>query len=114
MDHVDRGEQDDREQNIHRRPGNRDEKTMPARVVHEFPRIVGAGVHGIFAAHLDVATERDCVDPIIRFASAETNEALSEADGELLHTHSEPLGHGVVAELVDQDHETQDANNGNE
>ena len=65
-------------------------------------------VHGILAAHLDVAAERDRVDAVVGLAAAEADQPLAEADGELLHPHAQPLGHGIVAKLVDQDHEAQD------
>ncbi len=71
-------------------------------------------IHRVLAAHLDVAAERDRVDPVVGLALAEADQPLAEADGELLHPHPQPLGHRVVAELVDQDHEAQDRNHGDE
>ncbi len=71
-------------------------------------------IHGILAAHLDVAAQRDRVDAVVRLAPAEANQPLAEADGELLHPHPEPLGHRKVAELVNQNHEAQNGNHGDE
>ena len=71
-------------------------------------------IHRILAAHLDVAAQRDRVDAVVGLALAESDQPLAEADGKLLHPHPEPLGHGVVAELVDQDHEAQNGNYRNE
>src|ERR1700676_1175331 len=81
-------------------------------MIHELAGIVGALVHRILAAHLDVATERDRVDSIVGVAFAEADQPLAESDGELLPPPppAQPLGHGIVAELVDQDHETQYGN----
>ena len=59
MHHVDRGEENDGQQDIHGRPGDGDEEAVPAGMIHELARIVGTLVHGIFAAHLDVAAERE-------------------------------------------------------
>ena len=86
---------------------------MPAGVIHEFPGIISALIHRVLPAHLDVAAKRNGIDPVIRFALAEANEPLAESNGELLDAHPEPFGHGVVAELVDQDHEAEDGNHRN-
>ena len=113
---IDDGEQRDREQNVHHRAGNGDKKAVPARMVHELGGIVGVLVHRIFAAHLHIAAERDGGDAVIGVAAAETDEALAEADGKHLDAHAQPLGHGIVAELVDEDHEPENYNhrdNGN-
>ena len=83
-------------------------------MIHELARIVRALVHGVLAAHLDVAAERDGVDSIVGVAFAEADKPLAESNGELLHPHSQPLGHAIVAELVDQDHEAQNRNHRNE
>jgi hypothetical protein len=79
-------------------------------MIHELPRIVRPLVHGILATHLDVAAEWNRIDAIVSFAPTEADETLAEANGELLHPYTQPLGHGVVAEFVYQNHETQDGN----
>ena len=112
MHHVDRGEQNDRQQDVHGRSGDGDQEAVPAGVIHELPGIVGALIHGILAAHLDVAAEWDGVDAIVGLAAAESDQPSAEADGELLDAHPEPLSHGEVAKLVDQDHEAQDGDDG--
>ena len=87
---------------------------MPARVIHELPRIVCTRIHRVLAAHLDVPAKRNRVNAVVGLTLSEANQPLAEANGELLHPHSQPLGHGVVAKFVDQDHEAQDGNYGNE
>ena len=69
--------------------------------------IAGALVHGILAAHLHVTAQRNGVDAIVGFAFAEADQPLAESDGELLHANAQQLGHGIVAELVDQNHEPE-------
>ena len=64
-------------------------------------------IHGVFAAHLDVAAQRQYVDAVVGVAPPETKQAFAEADGKLLHPDTQQLGHGVMAELVNQDHESQ-------
>ena len=70
-------------------------------------------IHRIFAAHLDVAAERNGVDAVVGFAAAEAHKPFAESNGELLHAHAQQLGHGIVAELVDQDHEAKDGDHRN-
>ena len=89
MHHEHAGEQHDRQQNVHYRAGDGDQKTVPARVIHELARIVGVAVHRVLATHLDVAAQRDSVDPVIGLALTETDQTLAEADGELLHPHTQ-------------------------
>ena len=114
MHHVDGGEQNDRQQDVHRGSRYGDQEAVPAGMIHEFARIIRALVHGILAAHFDVAAERDGVDAIVGLAFAETHQPLAESDGELFHAHAQPLGHHIVAKLVDQDHEAEDCNHRNE
>ena len=87
---------------------------MPAGVIEEFLGIVGTLIHWVLAAHLDVTAQRNGIDPVVRITPAEPDEPFPEADGELLHPYPEPLRYGVVAELVDQNHEAQDGNYGDE
>ncbi len=112
MHHVHGGKQEDGQQNIHRRAGNRNQEAVPPRVGHELGRIAGALVHGILAAHLHVAAQRDGVDAIVGVALAEADQPLAESNGELLHPDPQQLGHGIVAELVDQNHEAQNHSHG--
>ncbi len=111
MHHVDRGEKENRQQDVHGRTGDGDQEAVPPRMVHELAGIVGALIHRILAAHLDVAAERQQVDAIVGFPSAEADQALAESNGELLYAHPQQLGHGKMAELVDQDHEPQNWDN---
>ena len=65
-------------------------------------------VHRILATHLHVAAERNGVDAVIGLASPDAEQTFSESNSELLHTHAQQLGDGIVAELVDQNHESED------
>ena len=53
-----------------------------------------------------VAAKRNGVDAVVGLTIAETHQPLAESDCELLHPDPEQLGHRVMAELVDQNHET--------
>ena len=114
MHHVDAGEQEDGQQDVHGGAGDGDEEAMPARVIEKLAGIVGAIVHGILAAHFDVTTQRDRADAVIGVTLAEAEQAFSETDGEHLDPDPQPLGHGVVTEFVDQDHEPEDDDDGNQ
>src|SRR5580704_2992834 len=80
---------------------------MPSRMIHELARIIGARVDRILAGHFDVTAERDRGDAVVGLAPAEAEQARTEADGKNLNPHSQPLGYGEVAELMDQNHEAQ-------
>ena len=45
---------------------------------------------------------------------AEAEQALAEADREHLDPDAEPLGHRIVAELMDQDHEAENDDDGDQ
>src|SRR5208282_1975572 len=73
----------------------------------KLPRITGAVVHGVFARHLYVTAERNGADAIVGIALGETQQTLAEADGKHFYADAEILGCGVVAELMNQDHESK-------
>jgi len=81
---------------------------MPAGVRHELGGIVRMRVHGILTAHFHVTAQRDRADAVVGIAPAKAKKPFTESNRENLHPDPEPLGHRVMAELVDQDHETQD------
>ena len=114
MHHVNGGEQENCQQNVHRRAGNRDQKAVKAGMRHKLGRIARALVHGILAAHLHVSAQRQDVDAIVCVAPAEANQPLAESNGKLLHADAEQLGHGEVAKFVDQDHEAKDHSDGSD
>src|SRR4029077_7898342 len=93
---------DERQQNVHYRAGNRNQKTLPARVAHEFAGIAGAGLHGVLARHLYVAAEGQEADAIVSVATAEADQALAESQTEDLNPDLEKLGHRVVSQLMDE------------
>ena len=45
---------------------------------------------------------------------AEAEQALAEADGEDLDPHSQPFGNGIMAKFMDQDHESEDDDDGDQ
>src|SRR5208282_1552314 len=73
----------------------------------KFSRIAGAVIHGIFARHLHVTAERNGADAIVGIPFGETQQTLAEADGKDLYADAEILGRGVMAELMNQDHESE-------
>src|ERR1019366_666907 len=73
----------------------------------KLPRIAGAVVHGVLARHLHVTAQRNGADAIVGLSFLEAQQTLAKADGEHFHPDAEILGSGVVAELVNQDHESE-------
>ena len=110
--HVNNGQQADRQHDVHERPGNGNQKAVPARMRQKFPRIAGALIHGILAAHLHIAAQRQQIDAVVRLAFLKANQAGAKSNGKLLHANAQQLGHGKVAELVDQNHESKNDGNG--
>ena len=106
--HVNDGQQADGEQIFMERAGDGDQEAMPARMRQELPGIAGALIHGILAAHFHVAAERNGADAVVGVAAAEAEQALAKSDGENLDAHAQQLGDRVMAEFMDQNHESQD------
>jgi hypothetical protein len=69
------------------------------------PGSSGALIHGILAAHLDVAAERDRVDAVVGFAPAESRSVACRNRWRTAPLARPALGGRIVAKLVDQDHE---------
>src|SRR5213079_368622 len=89
MPRVHRSQQEDCKQNIHRWAGNSDQETVPARMRHELARIAAALVHGVHARHLHISAERECVTTIVGLSPAESDRALANSSGEVLHSHTQ-------------------------
>src|SRR5271167_501578 len=61
----------------------------------------------VLARHFYVSAERQGADAVIGFAFAETGQPLAKPDGKYVYSDSKKLGGGVMAELVNQDHDSQ-------
>ena len=79
-DHVNGGEQPNRQEDIHGGPGYSNNEALPARVGEELAGIPRALVHGILARHLHVAAQRDRTDAVIGFTLAETQQASAKTN----------------------------------
>ena len=79
-DHVDGGEQPNRQEDVHGGPGYSNNEALPARVGEELAGIPGALVHGILTRHLHVATQRDGTDAVIGLTLAETQQASAKTN----------------------------------
>src|SRR5947208_15028705 len=108
MPRVHRSQQEDCKQNIHRWAGNGDQEAVPARMRHELARMAAALVHGVLARHLHIPAERECVKAIIRVSPSESDQPFAKSNGELLDSHSQRVGYGVITKLADQQHESND------
>ncbi len=60
---------------------------------------------GVFACHFYKAAKGKQADLVVRVAILDAEQARAKADGEGLHADAAELGHGKVAELVDDHHD---------
>ena len=58
-DHEEAGEHRHGQNDVHGRPGEQDDQTLPARLALETARIAGVLVAGLLAHHLDVAAQQN-------------------------------------------------------
>src|SRR5215469_12162335 len=114
MNHEHARHDTNRQQDIHGGSSDGDQKTLPPRMRHKLARISGASVHRVLARHLDVAAKRKSADAVIGIAATESKQALAEAERKDLDAHSAQFGHGVVTELVHQDHYSQHEGHGHD
>src|SRR3974390_2876892 len=62
----------------------------------------------VFARHLDVAAQGQGTDAVIGIAFAEAQHTLTKAERKDVYPNTTEFGGGVVAELVDQDQDSQE------
>ena len=104
---LDPGHENDRDQghgedDVHRRPRQIDQESLPPWLVQKFPRIRG-DLPRIFATQLDVAAERQKRDSIVGLTPLKAEEALAEAQRKGQDLGLEGLGDEEVTRLVNED-----------
>src|SRR5277367_21699 len=107
MHHENASPQAEGKQNVHERACQSDDETLPAGMGQELPRIAGTVIHGVFARHLNVAAQGQNVDAIVGAVFGEANQTLAEPDGELLNPDAKKFGGSIVAELMNENHESE-------
>ncbi len=93
------------QQDIHGRPGERNDHALPARLLQEAAGIAGAFIARLLARHLHVAAEQKRGEAEIGFAFFEAEQPRAETEAEGLHLDVEKSRRPVMTELMDQDHD---------
>ena len=78
--HVDCGDERHRDQQIHERSGEKDQKALPFRLRQKLPRIARLILFGRIAGHAHVAAEGDEGDAVIGVSTLESEQPLTEAE----------------------------------
>src|SRR5690606_19571310 len=117
---------DDRENEIRNRPCRNHSRALIERfemeemrplLVRDGAELVAIGnARGIFiASEFHIAAKRypahlpACAMPVIP-----ADDLAAKTDGECIHLHAKPAGHGEVAELMEKHHDGQHKEKGNE
>ena len=74
---------------------------------HELAGVARTRLHRILASHLDVAAQGKSANAVIGIPAAETKQTLAEPERENINAHAAKFGYRIVAELVDEDHDSQ-------
>src|SRR5205823_3240102 len=93
------------EQEIGCRAGERDRRLLPRRLLEKpAPAILRRKLlEGIVARELDVSAQRQERDAVLRLAPLHAEEARTEADREPQRLHTKPLADEEMPELVEED-----------
>src|SRR6267142_661601 len=110
--------EDDRGQDeVHPGTGEHDQEPGPERLEREGL----VGIEGgraaalqrvLLAHHLHVTAHRNCRQTVLGLLAAPAQEHWAEADGEPLDSDAGPAGHEEVTELVDEDQDADDDDEG--
>ncbi len=112
-DAVDHGDEDDGQEDVHDRAHRHDQEPGPAALRHH---VVGGELPARFehplAQELDVAAHGDQADAVVRIPLLDAEKAFSVPEGERLDPDADELGHEEVPELVDEDEDAEDDEEG--
>src|SRR5579883_3595015 len=104
MLHEQPGEQNNGQDHVHRGPRQRDQQPLPAWFGDKTARI-GGFFSGLIAGHFDIAAQnRQRGKAEIGFPVLESEKPRAKAKTESFHFHVEQPGDGKVAQLMEQDH----------
>ena len=104
LHHVKPGEYADRQHDIHERPGEGDDQSLPAGLGQNAPRILGVFVGGLLTRHLDVTAQGKDGKSVIGFAAAKAEQARAKSEAERFYLDIEIAGCPKMAQLMDIDH----------
>ncbi len=106
--HVDSGDQENGQDDVHGGAGEGDQDALPAGLGEEFVGIAFAVFQRIIAGHFDVAAQGEAADAVVGVAALPAPEAGAEADGENFDADAEGFGDDEMSPFVDEDHDAED------
>src|SRR4051812_7520123 len=74
---------------------------------HELSRITGTRFHGVLAGHPHIPAQRNGAYAVVGFTLAKSRQPGAKSNRKHLDPHTKPFGHGVVAKLMYQDHDSK-------
>src|SRR6185312_1491735 len=110
--HVHAGKNRKGKNDVHGWSGNRDNEPLPARVAHELTSVPGTVFHRVFTGHLYVPADWKEADPVVCATFVKANQPLAKSEAEYFNPDVEQLGHGVVAELMDENQHAEHKDDG--
>ena len=112
--HVNAGDENHGQDDVHRRTGQGDQNALPSRFGQELVGVALAVFERVVAGHFHVAAQRQSAQAVIGVAAFVSPEARAEADGKNLDAHAKGFGNDEMSPLVHQDHDAEDNRNGND
>ncbi len=110
-------EQQNRHHQIHSRPRNRNQRSLPPLLAHHLvrrtrrPFFAGVDLHQILSRHPHISTERQRANSVIRRAAFPTKQARPKSNRKHIHAYAKQTRHNEMAPLVDQNHHAQHQHN---
>ena len=109
--HQDHRNQDDCQNDIHRRSGQIDHNPLPAWLVEEVLGVVG-DLGGVLTTQPDVAAQGHDGDAIVGLSPSNSPDLLAKSERKGQNPDPKGLGHQQVSRLVDKDDDPQGEDKG--
>src|SRR5208283_868148 len=107
-------QQYNRKNQIHRRPRERNHRTLPTLLAHQFVRqtfrrlFPGINITDVLPRHAHVSAQGQCAHTPVRRPALDPKKPRSKPNRENIHAHSEKPRGDKVSPFVDQDNHAQD------
>ena len=111
--HVNAGDENHRQDDVHRRTGQGDQNALPSGLGQKLVGVALAFFEGVVAGHFHVAAQGQSAEAVIGVAAFVSPEARAEADGKNLDANAKGFGNNEMSPLVHEDHDAEDNRNGN-
>ena len=113
---IDREIQGQREQEVRRRPGERDGRLLAGRLLQKAPALVLGRklLERVVAGELHVTAERKERDAVLGLSPLHPEELGAEPDGEPHRLDAQPLADQQVSQLVEEDDDADEHREGDQ